>query len=87
MTESFVTGLGFSKVMFRQNTGVLDRAIRLVIGIALLVISLVGLEVMDGNIWGIITAVVGLLFLTTVASGLCPIYRLFGISSKKCQKG
>lgn len=55
------------------NEGTLDRAIRVVIGIALLSMTLVG----PTTAWGL----VGLVPLATGALGFCPLYRLVGINT------
>jgi hypothetical protein len=60
------------------NEGTLDRAIRVVIGIALLSLTLVG----PRTAWGL----VGLVPLATGAVGFCPLYRIFGIDSRATAK-
>ncbi|MCC6377467.1 MAG: DUF2892 domain-containing protein [Burkholderiales bacterium] len=57
------------------NMGTADRAVRFVVGVALL--SLV--FVLDGNLrwWGLI----GLVPLLTSVSGRCPAYSIFGMST------
>jgi hypothetical protein len=55
------------------NEGTLDRAIRVVIGIALLSLTLVG----PRTPWGL----VGIIPLATGAVGFCPLYRLLGINT------
>lgn len=54
-----------------QNEGSLDRAIRVVLGIALLSLTLVGPRSMLG--------LVGVVPLLTGLVGFCPLYRLVGI--------
>ena len=55
------------------NEGLIDRAIRIAIGILLLSLVFVGPQTM----WG----VVGLVPLFTGLVGFCPLYRALGISS------
>jgi hypothetical protein len=62
------------------NESNLDRIIRLVLGVAVLIGAFaVGL----GSIGGIILAVVGVVLLVTAAVGFCPLYRVFGLSTCK----
>lgn len=53
------------------NVGVVDRAIRAIVGLVLLALVFVGPE----SLWGLI----GLLPLATAAMGNCPAYSLMGI--------
>lgn len=62
-----------------KNVGNTDRLIRAVIGIAAAVFALL---VADGA-WGIVLWVVAALGLGTAAFGVCVVYRLLGISTKK----
>ena len=62
-----------------KNVGNTDRLIRAVIGIAAAVLALL---VADGA-WGFVLWVVAALGLGTAAFGLCVVYRLLGISTKK----
>lgn len=56
-----------------RNEGSLDRGIRIVLGIALLLLSVVG----PRSAWGL----VGLIPLATGLLGTCPLYRVFGINT------
>lgn len=58
--------------MFAKNEGTLDRALRVIVGLAL-----VAWAVFGGPIW----AWIGVVPLLTGAIGSCPIYSIFGISS------
>lgn len=53
------------------NEGTLDRALRVVLGVALLSLTLVGPK----TLWGL----VGLVPLVTGLAGSCPLYTLLGI--------
>jgi len=55
------------------NEGTIDRAIRIVVGIALLSLTVLGPK----SMWGL----VGLVPLATGIVGFCPLYRLVGIST------
>jgi hypothetical protein len=57
------------------NEGTLDRAVRVVIGLALLSLTVVG----PRTLWGL----VGLLPLATGLLGVCPVYSILGISTCK----
>ena len=59
----------------KTNEGTLDRVLRVILGIVLLV---VGFGAMDGTA-GVIVGLVGLIPLVTGLVGFCPIYRLLGI--------
>lgn len=61
------------------NQSTADRAMRVVIGIVLLSLVIVGPQ----TLWGL----VGLVPLVTGALGSCPIYRLFGITTCPAPRG
>ena len=63
------------------NVGSVDRVVRLLGGAALVFVGLVTLDGLGGDIWGILAAVVGVVFLVTGATKRCPIFGMFGISS------
>lgn len=56
-----------------QNVGTIDRTIRVVIGLAVLSLVMVGPQ----TAWGLL----GLIPLGSGIFGACPIYRLFGLST------
>jgi hypothetical protein len=64
----------------KKNMGTLDRIIRfsLVVLIAILYFT----EVISGT-WAIILGVVAVVFLVTSLIGFCPLYLLFGLSTRK----
>ena len=57
-----------------MNEGTIDRAVRVLLGLGLLSLTIVG----PHTLWGL----VGLLPLATGTIGFCPAYRLFGLSTK-----
>ena len=59
--------------MFSMNEGTLDRALRIVAGLALLALTVVGPK----SWWGLIGAVP----LITGIAGTCPLYSLVGLST------
>jgi hypothetical protein len=61
------------------NEGTIDRTIRGVVGVILLI---VGLVVVKGTI-GIVLDVLGGILLVTGIVGFCPLYTLFGVSTCK----
>jgi hypothetical protein len=67
--------------MLRRNEGPLDRALRLVAGIVLLPTGLIVLGALQGTISGLVFTVFGVIGLVTAATGFCPTYVLFGIST------
>ena len=62
-----------------RNEGKLDRALRIVLGLALLSLVFVGPQ----TIWGLI----GLVPLVTGLVGNCPVYSVLGISTCSLNKG
>jgi hypothetical protein len=63
-----------------SNTSGIDRIILVTIAIAAVVGAF---AVGAGSVLGIILFVVAAIMLVTAAVGFCPLYRLFGISTKK----
>jgi hypothetical protein len=59
--------------LFPRNEGSVDRGVRVVLGLALLMMVFVG----PRSLWGLI----GLVPLLTGALGTCPLYRVFGLST------
>lgn len=59
--------------LFPNNAGTVDRAVRVVLGLGLLSLTVVGPQ----SLWGLL----GLVPLVTGLVGSCPLYRLFGIST------
>lgn len=57
-----------------MNEGIVDRAIRVVLGIALLIIGFAAV----GGTAGTIIGIVGFVPLLTGLVGFCPLYRVFG---------
>jgi uncharacterized membrane protein len=62
-----------------MNMGKLDRIIRGIVGVALIVVALF---VLDGA-WQIVLIVLGGILVGTALSGFCPLYVPFHISTKK----
>ena len=63
--------------LFPKNEHIADRALRVILGLALLSLVVVG----PHTLWGL----VGILPLVTGLLGSCPAYTLFGISTCKCK--
>lgn len=59
------------------NEGKTDRIIRLVAGVALLLLAVVALK----GALGIAAGIVGAVLLLTGAVGFCPLYRVFGVNT------
>jgi len=70
----------------KANENGADRAVRVVLGIAALVVSYTSMGVMDGAILGIILAAVGAILVLTGFVGFCPAYKLIGLSTCKSGK-
>ena len=56
-----------------SNEGTLDRALRVILGLALVSLTFVG----PRSYWGLI----GLVPIATGLAGFCPLYRLLGVST------
>ena len=63
----------------KRNIGSIDRALRVLAGIALVA---VGFGVLGGTV-GIVVGVIGLIPLATGLIGWCPLYSLFKLKTKK----
>ena len=61
------------------NVGAVDRVIRVLLGLALLSLVFVGPKTM----WGLI----GIVLLATAWMSFCPLYALFGLSTRPKQTG
>lgn len=64
-----------------RNEGLVDRIIRAVLAVILLVLGLGPLGALRGAALGIVVAVVGLILAFTAATGFCLLYKLLGIST------
>jgi mannose/fructose/N-acetylgalactosamine-specific phosphotransferase system component IID len=65
--------------MFEVNEGVLDRIIRGIVGVALIIISILLLE----STLKIVIIVIGVIVLVTGLSGFCGLYKILGINTCK----
>jgi hypothetical protein len=65
--------------IFARNLGTVDRALRVVVGLGALSLTVAGPHTM----WGLI----GLVPLLTAAVGSCPAYSLFGLRTSKGEQG
>ncbi|WP_103907175.1 YgaP family membrane protein [Sphingobacterium lactis] len=63
-----------------QNMGTIDKAIRIVV--ALIIIALYLFKVISGTLAIVLLVIAGIFVLTSFI-GVCPIYSLLGISTKK----
>ncbi|MBE7734570.1 YgaP family membrane protein [Devosia faecipullorum] len=63
------------------NVGSVDRLIRLVLGLVLVVLPFTGILANPVLFWGAL--VVGVVLIATAAIRFCPLYRLFGLSTGK----
>lgn len=64
--------------MFKSNVGNIDRILRVVLGIALIAMTLTGMI----GVWGWI----GVVPLLTAALGSCPLYTMLGMSTCPLKK-
>ena len=73
--------------MLRKNVGGLDRALRFVVGVALILVGLFVLGGWQGNVVGIIVAGFALIPLATSLIGFCPAYVPFRVSTRSHDEG
>ena len=67
--------------MITANVGTIDRAIRIVAGIALILAPLLGLVASATSTLGIVMIAAGAIFVGTGFIKFCPLYRLIGAST------
>ncbi len=63
--------------MWNQNESMLDRSIRGIIGLALLIGAIFALS----GIWQWVVGIIAAILLITGITGICPGYKLFGVST------
>jgi hypothetical protein len=67
----------------KSNEGTIDRIIRAVVGVAVL---LGAFAIGSGSVAFVLLLVVGAILLATAAVGFCPLYRMLGISTRPAAK-
>lgn len=67
------------KIPFRQNMGMMDRMLRICIGVVLIVLALL---IVKGTV-GTILMILSIPLLVSGIAGFCPSYVLLGISTKR----
>lgn len=72
--------------MFKRNEGLLDRIVRVALGMTLLPIGLYLLGGLQGSVVGLVIVGLGVLGLFTGLTGYCPLYIPFGINTLKKEK-
>lgn len=72
--------------MFKRNEGTLDRIVRLAVGLVFLPAGLLWLGALQGNVPGLVAAVLGTIGLVTSVTGFCPTYVLLGVSTLEPEK-
>jgi hypothetical protein len=70
-------------IAMKQNIGISDGIIRVILTIILFTLS--GLYVLTGG-WAIVSWCLAAIFLYTAITGVCPMYALFGISTRSKKK-
>lgn len=69
----------------KRRVGIIDQAIRVIVGIVAVIVALV---IGASTAWGIVLLVVALILLLTGLSGYCPIYSALKIDTlAKSEKG
>jgi hypothetical protein len=74
------------KTMFKRNAGILDRIVRVTLGMVLLPVGLFLLGGMQGSVLGLVVAALGAIGLLTGFTGFCPLYIPFGINTLDKEK-
>jgi ABC-type uncharacterized transport system permease subunit len=69
--------------MFTKNENAVDRLVRTILGVGLVVVSITSLGVTSAKPLGIVAALIGAVLLFTAATGSCLLYRLVGIDTSK----
>ena len=64
----------------KMNEGPVDRIIRVIIGIALVALGLLGVA---SGVWIWVAYILGAILLITGIVGFCPLYKLFKFSTAK----
>ncbi len=64
----------------KANESGTDRVIRIILGVILIIL---GWFVLDHNTPGVILYIIGIILVTTGITGVCGLYKLLGISTKK----
>ena len=72
--------------MFKRNVGVLDRILRVGLGLVLVPVGLILLGVLQGNVPGLVIAGFGGIGLVTSITGFCPLYVPLGINTLEKEK-
>ena len=72
--------------MFKRNEGILDRILRVALGMVLLPAGLFWIGGLKGTVRGLATAGLGALGLITGITGMCPLYIPFGINTLEKEK-
>ena len=62
-----------------RNEGTIDRALRIILGLALAAIAWFALGLATGSILGIIAVAIAAVLVITGLVGFCPAYRLLGL--------
>ncbi|RMH30238.1 MAG: DUF2892 domain-containing protein [Planctomycetota bacterium] len=70
----------------KPNEGIIDRGLRVVLGIVALIAAFAWLGAPSGTILGILAAVVGMVLLVTGVVGFCPAYAIVGIKTCPLKK-
>jgi len=69
--------------MLTKNENTVDRVVRTILGIGLVVVSITSLGITSAKPLGIVAALIGAVLLFTAGTGSCLLYRLVGIDTSK----
>lgn len=83
-TNICVNNIVITREFAMSNVGTVDRIVRFLIGLALILVPFVsGWAIFSNMLWTIVSIIVGLVLVATAAFGSCPIYAALGLSSKR----
>jgi hypothetical protein len=74
------------KTMFKKNEGILDRIVRVGLGLMLLPVGLFLLGGLQGSVFGLVVTGFGVWLLITGLTGVCPLYIPLGINTLEKEK-
>jgi hypothetical protein len=84
--KGYFLSLKGEKTMFKRNVGILDRIVRVALGIVLLPAGLFLLGGLQGSVLGLVVAGLGAIGLFTGFTGFCLLYILLGINTLQKEK-
>lgn len=69
---------------FKVNMGLIDRAVRMIVGILLIYIGFINIELVASEVLRYLLGGIGIINIISALAGICPFYSFANIST--CQK-